>query len=235
VEQSLEQRDLCGPLAKQLRDALSFFDRHVRKVQRLESGERRLDPEYPPNVVREAIVNALVHRDYQTGSHVFFQMFRDRILVRSPGGPVEPLTIDMFPFDVRVPTARNPKIAQAAYEFGLMESRGYGVRNMPQRLREWGLRDPQFAVDQGFFVVTLFGREVTPLRTRLTPEELAGLNTRQLRLLDVLDRKRVITSPEWAKLAPATRQTAKKDLDLFEKMGIVVRQGSGNMTSYRVR
>jgi ATP-dependent DNA helicase RecG len=167
-------------------------------------------PEYPPKVIREAIVNALVHRDYQVGSTIFFQIYRDRIVVKSPGGPVEPLTIDMFPYEVRdTSVPRNIKLAQAAFEMQLMDARGFGVSNMPARLREWGLRDPVFTVDRGFFVLTLYGRAATSLRIRTGQATLEKLNRRQLQLLDLFDHRNTLTSPEWARLGKITRQTAK--------------------------
>ena len=236
VEKSKEQLDITGPVFTQVTAALELFHRSVQAVPRISGAVTETAPEYPPKVIREAIVNALVHRDYQAGPNIFFQMYRDRIVVKSPGGPVEPLTIDMFPYEVRgTSVPRNPKLAQAAFEMHLMDARGFGVSNMPARLREWGLRDPTFTVDRGFFVLTLYGREATSLRIRIDQATLGKLNRRQLQLLDLFDRRSTLTSPEWARLGKITRQTAKTDLDLLCRLGIVQRVGTGRATSYRVR
>jgi ATP-dependent DNA helicase RecG len=236
VEKSRKQLDLTGPLFTQVTAALELFHRSVEAVPRIMGAVTEHVPEYPPKVIREAIINALVHRDYQVGSTIFFQMYRDRIVVKSPGGPVEPLTIDMFPYGVRdTSIPRNPKLAQAAFEMRLMDARGFGVSNMPARLREWGLRDPTFAVDRGFFVITLYGREATSLRIRTDQATLEKLNRRQLQLLDLFDQRNALTSPEWARLGKITRQTAKADLDLLCRLGILQRVGTGKSTSYRAR
>ncbi len=236
AEKSKQQVDITGPLFTQVTAALELFNRSVQVVPRISGAITEHVPEYPPKVIREAIVNALVHRDYQVGSNIFLQIFRDRIVVKSPGGPVEPLTIEMFPYEVRdTSIPRNIKLAQAAFEMQLMDARGFGVSGMPARLREWGLRDPSFAVDRGFFVVTLYGREATSLRIRTDAAILGKLNGRQLQLLDVFDQRDTITSPEWARLAKITRQTAKTDLDLLCRLGVLQRIGTGKSTSYRAR
>jgi predicted HTH transcriptional regulator len=142
----------------------------------------------------------------------------------------------MFPYEVRdTSIPRNPKIAQAASEMHLMDARGFGVSSMPARLREWGLGDPNFAVDRGFFVVTLYGREATSLRIRVDQGTLEKMNGRQLQLLDLFDQRNILTSPEWARIGKITRQTAKTDLDLLSRLGVVQRVGTGKSTSYRAR
>lgn len=236
LEKSKEQLDITGPLFTQVTGALKLFHRSVQTVPRISGAIRENVPEYPPKVIREAIVNALVHRDYQVGATVFFQMYRDRIVIRSPGGPVEPLTIDMFPDGVRGKSYwRNPKLAQAAFEMNLMEQLGLGVSNMPARLLEWGLRGPAFTTDGGFFVLTLYGREATSLRIRTGQAILGQLNRRQLQLLDLFDQRSALTSPEWARAAKITRQTAKTDLDRLCELDVVQKVGTGKSTSYRAR
>ena len=236
VEKAREQLDITGPLFTQVTSALELFHRFVQTVPRVSGALTENVPEYPPNVVREAIVNALVHREYAVGSTIFFQMYRDRIVVKSPGGPVEPLTIDMFPYEVLgTSVPRNPKIVQGADQMHLMDARGFGVSHMPARLREWGLRDPTFAVDRGFFVLTLYGRGATSLGIRTGQATIEKLNRRQLQLLDLFDQRNTLTSPEWARLANITRQTAKTDLDLLCRLAILQRVGAGKSTSYRVR
>ena len=234
LERSLEQLDIVGPLASQIWQAVDFVLRHVRKFPRIVGAIREALPEYPIAVIREALVNALVHRDYKTGSHTFLRVYRNGIIIESPGLPVPPLTIDMFPSDV-VSAPRNAKIAQAAFDLGLMEARGYGIRNMPDRLREYNLRDPRFSVEKGFFRVTLYGREATPSRIRFDQTILAQLNQRQLKLLDLLDERKFITSIGWATVAHITRQAARNDLEMLLRNSIVQKRGTGRATAYQLQ
>ena len=225
------QEEIVGPLGQQIERSLEFFTEKAARVPFLEGAVRKLGLEYPITVIREVIVNALVHRDYQVSTPVFFQMYRDRIVVSSPGLPMKPLTIDMFPDQARsIP--RNSRIAQAAFDMGYMEGRGIGIRTMPHLLKEYGLRDPEFQTDKGMFIVTLFGREATPLRITINSQTLAKLNARQLELLDFLEKRTSLTSTQWAEIGHISRQTAKADLEQLLRLGIARKRGIGKATSY---
>src|SRR5262249_46218588 len=80
LERSSEQLDIVGPLGSQIRQAVAFVERHVRRFPRIVGATREQRPEYPITVIREAIVNALVHRDYKTGSHIFLRLYGDGII-----------------------------------------------------------------------------------------------------------------------------------------------------------
>lgn len=97
--------------------AKGFYKKYVAKVPHLK-GFQRVDEdfEYPEEVIREAIVNALVHRDYTVGAHISFRMFKDRIIIKSPGHLLLPNTIERIrAFDV-TSVRRNQRIADAASE-----------------------------------------------------------------------------------------------------------------------
>ena len=64
IERVLAQKDVTGPLFQQVESILEFFNTHVRRVPRIRGAQREEVPEYPEAVIREVIVNALVHRDY---------------------------------------------------------------------------------------------------------------------------------------------------------------------------
>jgi pyrimidine deaminase RibD-like protein len=125
------QLDISGPLSNTMDAVEKFFKKHVASIPVVQGSIRRNVPEYPwVGAVREALVNALVHRDYRTSAAVFFRIFRDRIEIRSPGLLPSPLTLAMLPNDV-TSVPRNPRIADAAFHLGYMEARGFGIPTMP--------------------------------------------------------------------------------------------------------
>jgi len=231
LENATAQLDITGPLPKQVETALDFFNENVRKLPRVRGAVREVVAEYPEAVIREAIVNAIVHRSYKPSAHIFFQMYRDRLVIKSPGLPVAPLTISMFPDDV-ISVARNPKIAQAAFVMGFMDARGLGIKNMPTRLRTYGLREPSFETDKGYFVVSLFGRELTPFKIRADRQLLATLTLRQREIIEFAEHKISIRSAEIVKIFNISKETASKDFRQLMTLKIFGKAGSGSSTSY---
>jgi len=232
IERLIDQEDISGPLSVVLDTLKKFFDKHVRRVPRIRGSKRVRGPEFPWTVIREAIVNALVHRDYRRGAHVTFQMFSDRIIVKSPGYPVPPLTLAMIRSYNVVSLKRNPRVADSAYQLGYMEERGSGIPSMPMRLNEYGLREPDFDYDKGFFAVTLYGRELTPVQIRTSRTVLTQLSPRQRQLLDIIDQHSRITSGEWAARTGISKETANQDFKGLVDLQLIVRMGKGRSTYY---
>jgi ATP-dependent DNA helicase RecG len=229
------QLDISGPLSEMVDAVQKFFNLHVASIPIVQGSIRRNVSEYPwEGAVREAIVNALVHRDYRTSAAVFFRMFRDRIEVRSPGLLPPPLTLNMLPNDV-TSVPRNPRIADGAFRLGYMEARGFGIPTMPQVLKEWGLKQPEFRIDKGFFVVTFWGREATPILIRTTPEVLSKLESRQITLLELIESRGKITSEDWMQKADIVRSTAVSDLKKLMQLGLIEKRGKGPATHYTVK
>jgi len=137
----------------------------------------------------------------------------------------------MFPDDV-ISVARNPKIAQAAFVMGFMDARGLGIKNMPTRLRTYGLREPSFETDKGYFVVSLFGRELTPFKIRADRQLLATLTLRQREIIEFAEHKISIRSAEIVKIFNISKETASKDFRQLMTLKIFGKAGSGSSTSY---
>ncbi|MFQ5792444.1 MAG: ATP-binding protein [Acidobacteriota bacterium] len=126
-------------------DAIRFFRRHVRSVWRIE-GSRRIEvPEYPEGVIRELLINAVIHRSYLEGRDVTFQIFSDRVVMASPGCVPPPLTLEDLRAPVGPPSVRrNPLIADAFARLERMELRAIGLPAVYEGLRRHGLRKPEF-------------------------------------------------------------------------------------------
>jgi ATP-dependent DNA helicase RecG len=105
------------------------------------NGWRRHDePEYPRFALREAIVNAVAHRDYtRRGAHIQVRLFPDRIEIQTPGGLPPPVTVDNLE---EAQETRNEAIVSLLQDLGYMEKRGYGFDGIVIALREAGLSPP---------------------------------------------------------------------------------------------
>lgn len=226
------QAEITGPLSRVIDEVERFFNRHVAKVPRIEGSKRVYVPEYPWRAVREAVVNALVHRSYRAGLNIVFRMYRDRIVIKSPGLPPNPLTLEKIRSGDAESYRRNPRIADSAFQLRYMEERGNGIPAMRKLLSEHGLAEPQFDEEAGFFVVTLPGRELAPIEIKTSREILAQLNSRQEQLLKVLDAQKKMAPIEWAEKAGISRPTANLDFRRLASLGLVEKKGKGRSTYY---
>jgi len=121
---------------------------------RAESTQVPIKYEIPREVVTEAIVNAVVHRDYTTNASVQVMLFADRLEVWNPGVLPSSLTLEKL----RQPhhsVPHNPLLAEPMYLTKYIERMGTGTRDMIVRCREAELPEPEFAVSTGIFTTTI--------------------------------------------------------------------------------
>ena len=162
----LDRKDFAGGAVSDIEDSLRFIERNTRLAYRIEDLRREEIPEYPMAPLREAITNAVMHRDwFIEGANVFVQIFSDRIEVSSPGGlPPGMNQSDLGHKSVR----RNPIIADLYHRIGFIEKAGTGIQRMREGARERGYPEPAFNTD-GFFTVTF-----TPIQTPVEDRHQVG-------------------------------------------------------------
>lgn len=156
----LDRKDFAGGAVADIEDSLRFIERNTRLAYRIEGLKREEIPEYPMASLREAITNAVMHRDwFVEGANVFVQIFAGRIEIISPGGlPPGMKQTDLGHKSVR----RNPIIADLYHRIGFIEKAGTGIERMREGARKSGCPEPVFDAD-GFFTVT-FTPNQTPDR-----------------------------------------------------------------------
>lgn len=137
-----------GPLDRQVVRSMDWF-RDLRLPGRFATDQRMDEPLLPAEVLREALVNALVHRDYEIMERqVMLEVFRDRVEVTSPGGLPGRMTVER----VRgggAPRSRNEAMANAMVVAGLTGRRGTGWLGMRRRMREFNGTEPQLVSEAG--------------------------------------------------------------------------------------
>ena len=155
-----------GTLFQLVEQAVDFvlgkIDRRVGT--RSESARAPRTYEIPPEVVTEAVVNAVAHRDYTSNGSVQVMLFSDRLEVRNPGRLLPPLTLE----ELRVAhnsVPGNPLLAEPLYLAEYIERMGTGTLDMIRRCVEAGLPEPEFAVADGF---------VTTVRRAALPGQAGG-------------------------------------------------------------
>ncbi len=150
----LDKQEIEGRVLDQLDAASAFIQRNVAAPSRVE-GLVRVEGGIPLDVVREAITNAVLHRDYRIASQTRLLVFDDRIEVINPGDLLNQLTLE----NIRVggiSQKRNPVLASALNKARRSESLGFGVPDMIRRMKELGFREPSIEVIGGHFKLILW-------------------------------------------------------------------------------
>ena len=144
----LDRKDFDGGIVADIEDALRFIERNTRTAYRIERLQRENIPEYPMKALREAITNAVMHRDwFIEGANVFVEIYTDRIEVVSPGGLPKGMTLaDLGRKSVR----RNALIADLLHRIDFIEKAGTGIKRIRDEVREQGCPEPEFE-NNGFF------------------------------------------------------------------------------------
>jgi ATP-dependent DNA helicase RecG len=182
----LDRKDFTGGLASDIEESLRFIERNTRTGYSIEKLRREDVPEYPMRALREAITNAVMHRDYfEAGANVFVEIYDDRIEISNPGGLPKGLSREeLGTRSVR----RNPLIADLLHRIGLIEKAGTGIRRMIEDTKKHKCPEPKFTVN-GFFTATFWPNieiarkitsQVTPQVTpQATPQVVAVLEAAQ--------------------------------------------------------
>ncbi|MBI5034825.1 MAG: DeoR family transcriptional regulator [Chloroflexi bacterium] len=222
-----------GSLPEQIRRAEQWIVNNMRKGARIDSFKREDRAEYPPPAVREAIVNAVAHRDYAIrGDEIRVMMFSDRIEVYSPGRLPGHVTIDNI---VEERFSRNEVIAQVLADLGFIERLGYGIDRMIRLMRDWGLPAPRFAETSNGFRVTLRGPG-----ERLVGDEIdrskwrrLDLNERQEATLEYIAKNQRVTNKDLRDLFPdVSEETIRRDLADLVEQDVLLKMGDKKGTHY---
>ena len=228
------KQDIGGTLPEQLRQAEAFVRANLSSVVRLVGLQHQDVPEYPLEAVRELLVNAVAHRDYNfQGDTIHLNLFADRIEIHSPGGLPGPVTLENL---LEARFSRNAVIVQVLSDLGFVERLGYGLDRVVTLMRQNDLRQPRFEEMAGGFRVTLFGAgelmEIASALDLSAYREL-GLNTRQEIVLGYIGRHRRITNRDYQDLCPDVHpETLRRDLSDLVSRGILMKVGDKRATYY---
>lgn len=250
ISDQFVKQEIRGTLPDQLRQAEAFVRDHLRCVARLVGLTREETPEYPPEAVRELLVNAVAHRDYnQQGDGIHLHIFANRLEVHSPGGLPGPVTLDNL---LEARFSRNAVIAQVLSDLGFVERLGYGLNRVVTVMRLANLRAPKFDETAGTFRVTLFAAPArqpastyspTPPITNLPTTNIQipnlsayqdlALNPRQEIAIGHLIARGRITNRAYQELCPeVSPETLRRDLADLVKKGVLIKIGSKRATYY---
>lgn len=223
----IDKKDFSGTLFEQVENALQFLQRHmsvqmnVAAVASSAIAQREDIYDYPIVALREALVNAVVHRDYHyDGSHIYVHLFPDRLEIESPGGLYYGL--DMENLGQRS-VRRNRLIADLMHRAGYIERVGSGIPRIKESLKK-NNNPPMDIVANNYFIIRFQKRLVKPKAAQLSP--------RQLTLLKLVSSQVMVTKQQLMQHMNVSDDTVLNDLRILLKEDLIERRGRGKATVY---
>jgi ATP-dependent DNA helicase RecG len=237
-ERFLDDRRFDGPLPAALDDALNTIVRSMKKRSLIQGLLRQEIPEYPPEAVREALVNAVAHRDYSPlarGSQVQVQMYQSRLEIRNPGGLFGPVNEDNLG-EPGVQATRNQHLIQLLEDLGPAENRGTGIITMMRAMRQAQMSPPELEDHRTHFRVVFSN---TTMLDDATVEWLnrfssLGLNENQRLALAYTLHQKEITNSIFCRLTGTDSRAATAELQELVLKGLLQSLGSRRWTTYRL-
>lgn len=206
-------REFEGPAWQVIESAYSSLLAEIQRVEVVVGTRRIRIEEYPPRAIREAIINAIAHRNYVVSADVRIFLHPDAIEIRNPGGLMPGV-------DIADPEhiPRNPSLSNLLYDTGFIERYGYGIRLIRREVEEHPFCSVSFSTAPNRFNVT-FRRDMGPL-----------IDETDRMILDGIREPR--KSSEIAGEIGVSRTTAVRRLKILEGLGLVRREGAGAHVRY---
>jgi ATP-dependent DNA helicase RecG len=224
----LDMKVIQGSIIQQVEEVMAFIKRNTRMAAEIKGLRREEKWEYPLEGLREAVVNAICHRDYASSANVQVRILDDRLEVWNPGDLPEGMTVD----DLRRPhesKPRNKLIANAFFLIKYIEQFGTGIQRILDDCRAQELPAPNFEA-KGHSFRAVF----TPSKMASKAPAILKLTQRQKKMVASLKQTGRITRDEYQKLMGVSRATASRDLEKLKKAGILVQREAGPSAYYEL-
>ena len=219
-----DRREFSGSLLKQLNDAYQFIDQFNHTHAHTE-GLYRVDKRaYPTEAIREALLNAIVHREYSFSASTLISIFDNRIEFVSIGGLARGISRSDILLGISI--ARNKKLADVFYRLHLIEAYGTGMPKIIEAYREYGL-EPHIEISDNAFKITLPNTNATVKETKVE------LTENEQGVLSVL-KEEIKSRPEIQKALGFSQTTTIVTIAALLDKGLIIKVGNGNKTKYKM-
>ena len=224
----LDFKDIGGDLFAQVESAENFIFNNISRKAWIEEGkiERQEKWEYPPGAIREALVNAIVHRDYRSSGKAQVRIYDDRIEFWNPGSLPKGWTTDTLKKE-HTSEPFNPLIFRMFSWVKYVEEIGSGTNKIVEWCRKWELPEPEFGTSGSSIFVRL--------RKDILNEEYLrklGLNERQIKAVMYVKEKGRITNKEYQKVAGVKERLATMEINDLVNKGILQKFGTTGRGTY---
>ena len=225
------QDEVHGNLFEQVEKTMELlFTKYIKAMISYDDIYRIETFEYPKEAIREALLNAIAHKDYTGATPIQISVYKDKIMIWNYGELPENWTIDTLQ-KKHSSIPHNPDISNAFFRIGYIEAWGRGIRKMNEQCAAAGLPQPLYYYESsGFWVVfrkDLFNEEDLQAK---------GLNPRQIKAVMYVKEKGKITNKEYQEINQVSKRTANTDLsELVHKYNIFQPKGASVNICYEIK
>jgi ATP-dependent DNA helicase RecG len=196
--------------------------------------QRKKVPPLPFEMVREAVVNALIHRDYDIRqAKCQLVVTVDTITVKSPGGPLPPIKLEQLQAFNAPMLSRNPELHYVFARMEMAEERGLGIKTLKNRAIQLQLPLPKYAFEDPYLVLTLF-RSPESAMLAMNEEVVENLSADELSAWQFVALKDSISSRDLMEKLEFDERKAQRVLKKLMGVNLVRRVGKGPATRYEV-
>lgn len=228
-------REFAGPLVLIPGQVEEWLEDKLPSSINRDQMQRRQVAEIPFELLREPVVNALVHRDYAiAGAKCHLSITGDTITVKSPGRPVPPVTLEQLQSFSAPELSRNAPLHYVFARMGLAEERGLGMKSLRSLPKKLGLPLPKYVFEDPYLMLTLYRTPESVTRT-LPPEIVSELNSDERSGWEFLASRGATTKSEYAKELGFDERKAQRHLSHFVELGLAVRTGRGRSIGYQLK
>ncbi len=211
--------DCEGDLFEQYRQALSFILSRLSKAFKISGTVRNQKLEIPEVAIREALLNAIIHRNYHIKAPIKVAIYENRLEIHSPGGFPGPL--DPKNLKAGITYLRNPVLCKIFRERGMVEKLGSGLITIFESYKKENLADPQIVEGENYV------KSILPRYSRTKDKTIENQELSKLFALST-----EISIDDVQKILAVSRQTASRKMNHYIKLGFVERRGQSRNTRY---
>lgn len=215
------QDEIHGSLLLQAEQVTDLIYLKYLKAEISYQGIQRIESyPFPKEALREAVLNAIVHKDYQSGIPIQISVYENRLYIANDGYLPEGWSLEEL---MKKHRSRpfNPLIANAFYRAGLIESWGRGIEKIKQACIMEGLPLPKYHIKPGDIMIEFQGKE----RDKKQTEQYQHLNSTQQRIISMILLDPRITQKEMAAQIGLSTEAIKKNIRILKEKGILNAQG----------
>jgi len=237
----LYQDEIHGSLLEQVDKAIELIYLKYMRAKISYEGIQRIERYFVPEAaLREALLNAVCHKQYQSGVPIQISVYEDRLYVANVGSLPEEWTLEKL-LNKHTSKPYNPNIAYVFYLAGFIESWGRGVEKICTALKADNLPMPEYTVNPGDIMIKFTGPEDRIIRVtdkvtnRVTGEVTSNVTERERQLLQLLDEDPGYTMPQLAVKMTVSRKTVAGYLKSLKEKGVIERVGTTRSGHWEIR
>ena len=224
----LDRKIYDNGILENIKQAINFVKRRIKIEFEIKTARRKEIPQYPEEAYREAIVNAIMHRDYfDKSADILIEVYRNKIVVFNPGGLVKWLKPEEFG---TISKTRNPIIASLLSRTIFVERMGTGINRIRKAMESSNLSVPEFKFYEHSFYTSLFDKTYLATEKEKTVEknlqkDLVKLSENQKKIIIEINKNQFITQRELSEIVGITEKNIRNNIVKLKKIGIIKRVG----------